>query len=165
MSKTQLIQKMNADQVGKNLWVGGVPTDHDAVSQNFDALVLAAKEHQHAFPAEKYPKVTVLHAPLNDAKPTGQEQVTALRTALKVYELNKTGKKVLVTCAAGVNRSALIAGLAMVISGMPASKVVSQIRHKRHPPSGATPLFNEHFVKLLNAVGDQLHKAVSTRTP
>ena len=149
-------QSLNADKVGQNLWVGGIPLNFDAVEKNFDALVLAAREHQDFFPVHQHPKLYVIHAPIDDSKPTREEKAQALLAGLQVYELNKAGKKVLVTCAAGVNRSALIAGLAMVISGLSADTVISQIRQRRKPVSGATPLFNNYFVKFLKDIDESL---------
>lgn len=154
-------QKMNADEVGKNLWVGGLPTDARAVDKNFDALVLAAKEFQDVFPVHKYPNTKLILAPLNDAKPSAKEQATALKAALEVHDLNKQGKKVLVTCAAGVNRSALIAGLSMVVAGDNAQHAINRIRKHRKPPSGSTPLFNPHFQKMLRDVDSQISESDS----
>ena len=147
---------MNADQVSKNLWVGGLPTDHAAVDKNFDVLVLAAKQFQDVFPVHKFPNTKVIHAPMEDAKPSQAEKAIALKAGLEVLEHNRNGKKVLVTCAAGVNRSALIAGLAMVIGGVEAEKAIKRIRTRRHPASGATPLFNKHFVKVLKDVDEEI---------
>lgn len=147
-------QKMNADEVAKNLWVGGLPTDADAVDKNFDALVLASREFQDVFPAHKYPNTKLILAPMDDEpnspKPPGPEtKATALKAALEVHDLNKAGKKVLVTCAAGVNRSALIAAMAMVIGGFNSSHAINRIRKRRKPPSGLKPLFNQHFQKII----------------
>ena len=159
----ELKQRMNADKVGKNLWVGGLPTDPAAVDQNFDALVLASKEYQDIFPVHKYPKTKLILAPLSDEPnaPTGpsrEERAVAMKAALEVHDLNKKGKKVLVTCAAGVNRSALIAGLSMVIAGDSAQHAINRIRKHRKPPTGSTPLFNPHFQKLLRDVDNELSK-------
>lgn len=143
---------MNADQVAKNLWVGGVPTNPAAVIKDFDALVLSAKEFQDVFPVHMYPNFTVIHAPLVDDKPSSEDIVTALSAALRVYELNEEGKKVLVTCAAGVNRSAMIAALAMVIAGVKADKAIDKIRKNRKAISGATPLFNPYFVNVVRTI-------------
>lgn len=145
-------QRMNADQVSKNLWVGGLPTDPEAVDKNFDVLVLAAKQFQDVFPVHKYPGTKVIHVPLEDAKPTAKEKQLALKAGIEVFEHNQKGRKVLVTCAAGVNRSAMIAGLAMVIGGLSAEHAINRIRKRRKPPSGSTPLFNHHFVKVLKDV-------------
>lgn len=147
---------LNADQVAKNLWIGGVPTDPDEVDKQFDALVLAAKEFQTVFPAHKYPKTHVIYAPLEDGNPSRGEIIDALRAALDVYEHNKAGRKVLVTCAKGVNRSSLIAAMAMVISGKKPNEAIGMIRKHRHPISGAQPLFNDHFVRLIKELDDLL---------
>lgn len=161
-----ITQRMNADKVGKNLWVGGLPTDPGAVSENFDALVLAARDHQEIFPVHKYPKTRLILAPLDDDPystkgMSAEQQALALRAALDVHKLNSQGKTVLVTCAAGVNRSALIAGLAMVISGDSAQQAIDRIRKHRKPPTGSIPLFNPHFRKMLRDVEQELKKTDS----
>jgi len=154
------VDVINADQVAKNLWVGGVPVDPAAVDENFDALVLSAREFQDVFPAHKFPGTVVIHAPIQDGKPTNEEKATALRAAIQVFELNRDGRKVLVTCAKGVNRSALIAAAAMLIAGLPLKKVLGNIRKYRKPLSGAEPLFNPHFQKFLQS----LEEAFNTHT-
>jgi protein-tyrosine phosphatase len=151
---------MNAHEVSKNLWVGAVPTDPAAVSKQFDALVLCAKEFQDVFPQHMYPKTDLILAPMNDGKPTDKEKYIALKAALGVRSHLDKGHKVLVTCAAGVNRSALVAALAMMMGEDTAKSAVDTIRKKRKATSGATPLFNVNFVKYINEVWD----AISTRT-
>jgi protein-tyrosine phosphatase len=151
---------MNANEVAKNLWVGGVPANPAEVDKRFDAIVLAAREFQDVFPEHKFPNTVVFHVPLQDGKPNNHEKAMALRAAIQVFELNKDGRKVLVTCAKGVNRSALIAALAMLIGGVPRAKAINMIRKYRKPLSGATPLFNLHFLKFLQT----LENAFSTRT-
>lgn len=146
--------KNNADQVAKNLWVGGVPVDHEEVDDNFDALVLAAREFQDVFPAHKFPGTVVIYAPIPDGKLTNAEKAIALRAAIQVYELNRDGRRVLVTCAQGVNRSALIAALAMIIGGWSVRKAVENIRKYRKPVTGSKPLFNPYFVDFLKALED-----------
>ena len=53
------------------------------------------------------------------------------------------------TCQAGVNRSAFVAALALMFSGLGAGEAVELIREKRKPPIGMTPLCNTTFVELL----------------
>jgi protein-tyrosine phosphatase len=156
----ELTKTMNADKVGRNLWIGAVPTNPATVDKHFDALVLTAREFQDVFPVHKYPGTELILAPLDDDRPTAVDRVTALKAALDVYDLNKKGKKVLVTCAKGVNRSALIAGLAMVLGGDSAAQAIAKIRAARKPPSGATPLFNQHFCQFIKDVD----KAVSPQS-
>lgn len=150
---------MNADEVATNLWIGAVPTEPEKVDKEFDALVLAAKEFQDVFPEHKFPCTELIRAPLIDGKPTAAEKAAAMKAGLRVYELNKDGKKVLVTCAKGVNRSSLIAALAMVIGGVNMPRALGNIRKHRRASSGAKPLFNTYFVDLIRALSD----AVSNR--
>lgn len=78
------------------------------------------------------------------------EERTALMASTFVAASLLKGRHVLVTCAQGVNRSALIAGLAMRGAyGLPAAKVIETIRARRRPAIGMTPLCNERFVELL----------------
>jgi hypothetical protein len=60
-----------------------------------------------------------------------------------------------------VNRSALVAALAMVIGGLKMSKAIGNIRKYRKPTTGSTPLFNTHFVDLIKALSDAI--SMSTR--
>lgn len=147
-----ITKTLNADEVGRNLWVGAVPTNNNLVDKHFDGLVLAAKEFQDVFPVHQYPDTKLILAPLRDDKPNDEEKAIALRAALAVYDLNKQGKRVLVTCAKGVNRSALIAALAMVLAGTKGEEAITKIRSTRKPVSGATPLFNPHFCRLIKEV-------------
>lgn len=151
---------MNADQVSEHLWVGSVPTDPAEVDKKFDALVLCAKEYQDVFPQHLYPNTDLILAPLDDAKPSDDEKYYALKAALAVRKHLDRGDDVLVTCAAGVNRSALVAAMAMMLGKYAPKEAVDAIRKKRKPLSKATPLFNTHFVKLINEVW----KEISTRT-
>lgn len=144
---------MNADQVSKNLWVGGVPTNPSEVEKKFDTLVLCAKEFQDVFPTHKHKKTELILAPMYDGKPTNVEKRRALKAAIEVRERLDNGKKVLVTCAAGVNRSALVASIAMMLGEKDTAKsAVNKIRKRRNPPSGATPLLNNHFIEFINEV-------------
>ncbi len=153
---------IEAHKVGKNLWVGSAPKNPEAVSRQFDVLVLASNKHQHIFPAKKYPKVRLIKVPLNDAAPTTEEAAMALKAGIEVYEHNRDGKRVLVTCQAGVNRSALIAAIAMVLSGLSADDAITRIRAARKPESGCMPLFNRHFCELIHQVDKSLEKATKS---
>jgi protein-tyrosine phosphatase len=96
----------------------------------------------------------VLHAPLDD-DPSRQlredEIALAVKTAGRVARRLRAGRRVLVTCAMGLNRSALIAALAMHdVFGMEADEIVTRLRSAR----GAWALSNPHFEKLVRAVVD-----------
>ena len=61
----------------------------------------------------------------------------------------------LVTCALGVNRSALVAALAMILlAHKPGWWAIEQIRQKRTPRARAMlPLSNSSFVDYLRSLG------------
>lgn len=132
---------MDADMIAKGLYLGSVPRSCGP----FDVVVLAAREYQDIpLPC------LMLRAPLDDAKPTKREVQTALLAARKVHELRQQGNKVLVTCALGKNRSALIAALVLMMGGDTANQAIERILERRkNIPYGGTPLTNKAFVELL----------------
>lgn len=130
---------MDADRIAHNLYLGGAPRQ----CGTFDVVVLAAEELQN-IPL----KCKVIHAPLDDAVPTQNEVRTALQAARVIRRLRRQGAKVLVTCAQGINRSALIVALALMMEGESAKGAIHRIRTRRrrtHIP----PLSNQAFVKVL----------------
>lgn len=144
---------IDAHEVAAGLWVGAFPEPHDLPEirrrMRADAIVFAARELQ---PEERdYPGVQVVKAPLVDTiVMTEAEERTAVMASTFVAASLLKGRRVLVTCAQGVNRSALIAGLAMRGAyGMAPAKVIETIRARRQPAIGMTPLCNECFVELL----------------
>jgi hypothetical protein len=146
-------RKIDAHRVADKLWIGGYPADKEdrpiqEVCGYFDVVVLCAVELQDL----KFP-CHVVKAPLDDAKPTPKEIQTALSAARTINVMRKRGKRVLVTCAAGVNRSAFIAALALMMAGDSAQMAISKIREHRRPPIGLTPLSNVHFVSVLKHLG------------
>jgi protein-tyrosine phosphatase len=57
-----------------------------------------------------------------------------------------SGRRVLVTCAAGLNRSALVASLGLgMVTRMSAGEIITLMRTKRSPLA----LHNKHFVDLI----------------
>ena len=135
---------IDAHEVAKNLWVGAYPTNPKAC-ERFDVIVLGAEELQTL----PYPCKNILRVPLDDSKPTAEEMARALRGGTVVADLLRKNKKVLVTCAQGVNRSSFIAALALIRSGVAPWRAISMIRDKRKPKIGLTPLSNPHFTKIL----------------
>jgi len=136
---------IDAHRIAPKLWIGSYPTD-PRVCEQFDLIVLCAMELQSLrFPCRS----AILHVPLDDAEPTRHEVSVALRAAKEVAEARRQGKRVLVTCAQGVNRSSLVAAMSLAKSGMPPKIAIELIREQRKPPSGMRPLCNPHFVRLL----------------
>jgi len=151
----------NADQITKNLWQGGVPSRGSALNEaGFDTLVLCAREWQ--LPSVYFPKVKVIHAPNDDypedpSKPTPQQLQTAVRTAFEVADDIRSGKKVLVTCAAGMNRSGLVTAMSLhLLYGWSGPRCVAHVRLNRTwGDDGYMPLSNPQFVRVLSRLPDQ----------
>lgn len=144
--------KLDAHRIASKLWVGSRPGPE--ACQVFDAVVLCAVEYQPKLPCH-----TVLRAPIDDDKLSLAEAKTVVGAARRVNELRKKGRRVLVTCNMGVNRSSLVAALALVLSGVSADDAVARLREKRKPPSGMTPLSNKHFVRALQRAELKLKRA------
>lgn len=108
----------------------------------FDVVVLAAYEYQPVMPGFH----TQLHVPLDD---DFEEPVSAIdrariqSAARSVANHVRAGRRVLVTCHHGRNRSGVIAGLALVELGVPGREAFRRIRHLR---DGLT---NPHFKRMV----------------
>jgi len=144
------MSRVDASEVIPGLFVGSKPPPgkHGGV----DAIVLAAMEYQP--PAHLFPGVEVIHAPLDDApgrRMREDEIVTAAHAAKRVAKLLRQGRRVLSTCQMGLNRSSLVAALAMQeVYGMSADEIVVRLRRAR----GRWALSNPNFEKLLRVVID-----------
>lgn len=132
--------KPDFDQIAPKLYIGAVPAD----CVGFDVVVLCAMEHQGV----RLP-CYVIRVPLDDAKPTHTELALAVGAAEQVHRLRKSGRRVLVTCHAGVNRSSLVAAIALILDGMQPADAISLIQRRRQPDCGLKPLCNTHFVDAL----------------
>jgi protein-tyrosine phosphatase len=145
-----------ASRVLRNLWQGSAPPIGLGVAQHFDALVLCAKEYQ--LPPENFPGVNVLHAPMNDdgTPMTPEEMKIAVQTAGRVISLLVQGRRVLITCRQGRNRSGMISTLAMCL-GPPKftpEHAVMAVRAARGP--GA--MQNRYFLSFLKRYTDFLKR-------
>jgi protein-tyrosine phosphatase len=145
---------IDAHRIAPKLWMGGRPSPE--ACQAFDVVVLCAEEHQPELPCE------TVNAPIDDAKPTEAEILTVIKTAKRVNALRSQGRRVLVTCYEGRNRSGLVVALAMMLNGSTARSAVHRIRSSRRPPSGGRPLSNEHFLTFLKKVEPVIAQQVRT---
>lgn len=138
----------SSSEVAPGLFVGSKPSPGRYAG--LDAIVLAAQEYQP--PAHLFPGLEVIYAPLDDAPGRsmyGHEVVTAMKAAARVAHLLQSGRRVLVTCQMGLNRSALVAALAMhEVYGMEADEIVKRLRQAR----GVWALSNPNFEKLLRDI-------------
>ncbi len=143
----------DADEIIPGLWQGSLPSTGNMVKgRGFTVLILCAREKQP--PAELYPGVRVVHAPNDDHPnygPLDREKLrTAIQAAKQAAEAIRNGGKVLVTCAAGLNRSGLVSGLTLhFLYGWSGHKAINQIRQKRKCQNGYCPLSNSEFVAAL----------------
>jgi len=140
---------LDASNIVKRLWIGGQPPFDRHLP--FDLLVLCAREIQ---PASIAFQGSAIRVPLPDSALDPDELRTALGGARATALALASGKRVLVTCAQGRNRSALVAGLAMgIVFRVSAEQIVSTIRAKRRSDC----LTNPHFVGYLEQFVGRLH--------
>jgi len=141
---------MSRSEVVPNLFVGSKPSPgrHEGI----DTIILTAMEYQP--PANLFPGAEVIHVPLDDAPDRTMREdeiVGATKASLRVARRLRAGRRVLVTCAMGLNRSGLVAALAIhEVYGMSADEIISRLRRAR----GVWALSNPNFEKLLRVVVD-----------
>jgi protein-tyrosine phosphatase len=141
-------QTMDASNVATRLWVGARPP-FDCDLPRFDVLVLCAEELQ---PERLAFHGLVIRCPIPDATLSNAELTRALLASSAVADALSRGQRVLVTCAAGINRSALVAALALArITRMGAVELMLLMRQRRHPMALSNPYFQQVLHKL---VGD-----------
>lgn len=95
----------------------------------FDTIVLAAEEYQPHMPGA----FEVLHVPLDDSgpPPTAHERRLIYENASRIARRVRAGRRVLVTCWQGRNRSGVLSGLALRELGVPgieAARLIQRIR-------------------------------------
>lgn len=145
---------IDAERVSQRLWIGALPPDGDAVVRaGFDVLVLCAAQLQDG---NYEGKLLVLRCPLLDRDPEGQnpgadptpeELERAGRTAKRLAFSHACGRRVLVTCRAGRNRSGLVTALTLrEITGFSGRVCVELVRAGRTRQSALT---NCGFVRAL----------------
>lgn len=140
---------LDADHITHGLWQGSAPSPKDINPRDFSVVVLCAKEYQP--PARLFdPGVVVVHAPNDDTctrYPTDEEFRLADDASDLVADALCDRKKVLVTCAMGLNRSGLVSALALVKGGFSPQEAVELIRKKRPGALG-----NPYFARLILAL-------------
>ena len=146
--------ELDAHEIGVRLWQGAFPPSGPKVREaGFDMVVLCARELQ--LPPEAHPGVEVVHAPNDDSEafPLTKEKLRiAVRAADIVVQRIQAGGKVLVTCAAGLNRSGLVSAIALhKMYGWGGDECIRTVRTKRvaskHHPGKA--LSNAEFVAAI----------------
>jgi hypothetical protein len=139
---------LDASRVWKGLYQGSFPRPGRTVAKaGFTTLILCAEELQPR--SREYPGIEcVAHVAIDDGELTKEELERALTGAGCALETLAKGHRVLVTCAAGLNRSGLVTALVMHgLTGMSGKDCVEHVRKHR---SGA--LRNESFVRWLSRI-------------
>lgn len=143
---------VEADEIVPQIWQGSYPGEGRYVAASgFSQLVLCAQELQT--PVEAFPDVEVVHAPNYD---DGVHDLTrdllriAIEAARRVKVAYMQGRKSLITCRAGMNRSGLVTGLALhMIFGWDGRTCIKRIQKNRRESRGIRPLSNHQFVAAL----------------
>lgn len=137
---------VDANLVAPRLYIGSRPPP--GRYRWFNAVALCAKEFQP--PSYAYPGLTVIRIPLVDDYIHPLSDVDAAlvtANARTIARYLQGGSCVLVTCRMGINRSALVAAIAMQLAfDMPADEAIEQIRDTRSPQALSNPQF-EKFVQ------------------
>lgn len=125
--------KPDFDPIIQNLFQGAAPPYGETVAKlGFDTLVLCAKENQRE---DLYPGIEVVLAPGDDdvrVERMMRDLPTWQQAAQIVAERVASGKKVLVTCMAGLNRSGMVTALALhQITGWSGKDIVEHIQASR----------------------------------
>lgn len=135
----------DANRIQGELWQGARPPTGRALRElGIDTLVLCAEEIQP--PDTAFPGVRVIRAPLDDTWDLPATQFClALAAAERVARDLSAGRRVLVTCAMGLNRSGLVSSLALHrLTGRSGAECAALVRTAR-----PRALFNQHFGELL----------------
>lgn len=139
-------QNIDATRIGPKLHQGSEPPRGTKLRRaGFDVVVLCAMEIQP--PSSAFVGVEVLHYGIDDGPVTPMLWTRANRAAKAVARRIRAGKRVLVTCAMGRNRSGLVVALALrELTGRSGARIVRHVRSLR-----ANALTNPHFERALTA--------------
>jgi len=138
---------IDASPIAQNLFVGSAPVPD---LRGFDVIVLCAEEYQPG--AEMFPGTRVEHFPFDDRQNLSKDELAMpVKAARKVAEHMKAGRKVLVTCQMGRNRSAFVAALALhLVTGRSGRDCAERVRKRRIDPTGVPALANRAFYSALS---------------
>lgn len=122
---------MTVSKITEQLYVGSQPVvGRYLAGKGVQTLCLCAMEFQpedSAFPGVE----TVLRCPIDDAEPTPAMIRMVKQASQGVANSLAMGKRTLVVCHMGLNRSALVAALALIRLGVKPSAAVEAIKQAR----------------------------------
>lgn len=127
------------DEVYPGLWIGGARWGNPDPDE-FDVVVSLTPVHEADVRIRKptrHVRWPLLDAQDHDVDP---EQLAAL--VAKIVEWVRSGKRVLVRCYAGLNRSGLVVGCALAeLTGLDGATVIRSLRAQRSPIVLCNPTF------------------------
>lgn len=133
---------LDAHRIAPRLWQGSRPPEGKTLrTAGVDVLVLCAFEYQP--PARDFPGVELLHAPMDDGDIVPWR--LAMRTASAAAARYCQGKRILVTCNQGRNRSGLVTALILWTLNFGSGKRCAD-HVRQHRPNALT---NEAFYRWL----------------
>lgn len=137
---------LDINKIAENLYQGAIPPKGEVLSKKgFDVVVLCAEENQDV---EGYPEVQVICSPGDDTDDLdrfARDLVHWKISAARVANAIRKGKKVLVTCMAGLNRSGMVTALALHdLTGWSGEMIVKHIKSRRR-----WALCNDTFAQYL----------------
>lgn len=131
---------------------GSYPENWPETFQAMDVVVLCAMELQARTLKVPSGKL-VIRCPQDDDiyRPVNEQSARRFfATADAVVQQVRAGRRVLVTCAAGMNRSGVVTTLALTrILRMPAHNAISLLRQRRPRHDGLYPLANPMFERFV----------------
>ena len=133
-NEPNIIDALDADKIIPRLWQGSYPAySMGEVQKHFDVLVLCADELHMIGRDADFPTLTILRVSLDDCEPPRKGDLEKAEVmAAKVAGAHKLGKRILVTCAAGLNRSGLVTALALrFIIGKSGEECANIVKHAR----------------------------------
>lgn len=138
-------EQIDVSAIVPRLWIGAKPPlERDL--PDFDTLVLCAAEIQ---PDRNAFHGRVIRCPMPDGQLSIAELGRAAIAARAVAADLAAGKRVIVTCRDGLNRSAFVAALALAnLTRMSADTIIGLIRSRRHHMA----LSNQYFAQIIASV-------------
>lgn len=119
----------NSSEVIQRLYQGGKPKPGH---YDLDLIVLSDMEYQPA--ASSFPGIEIVRVMLNDYRPaTPEEYAAAVKASEVTADWYRAGKRILITCGAGLNRSGLITGLTLRRLGYSTDEAIALIQRARGP--------------------------------
>lgn len=133
--------------MGGHVWTDGVRKHQDVVvGREFDLVVSLWTRNGHG-PA---PGVEHHVAPIPDDWLTAAEIDSVRRLAVVAADAVRAGRKVLVRCYSGYNRSGLVAAQALIELGHDNEGAIDRVRLRRSPWALHNPAFEQYLLTGLD---------------